>query len=105
MKNYLRAISGLGLALAFGMSAQAQTAAPAAAPPPAWKQGMPESMAKSTLAPLPGKLVATKAADVPINKIKLPPGFKVEVWADSIPGGRAITEGENGKYYVGTRAL
>ena len=109
MKNYLRAISGLGLALAFGMSAQAQTAAPAAAPaaapPPAWKQGMPESMAKSTLAPLPGKLVATKAADVPIDKIKLPPGFKVEVWADGIPGGRAITEGENGKYYVGTRAL
>ena len=105
MKNYLRAISGLGLALAFGMSAQAQTAAPAAAPPPAWKQGMPESMAKSTLAPLPGKLVATKAADVPIDKIKLPPGFKVEVWADGIPGGRAIAEGENGKYYVGTRAL
>jgi glucose/arabinose dehydrogenase len=109
VKNYLRTISGLGLALAFSMSAQAQTAAPAAAPaaapPPAWKQGMPESMAKSTLAPLPGKLVATKAADVPIDKIKLPPGFKVEVWADSIPGGRAITEGENGKYYVGTRAL
>ena len=105
MKNYLRAISSLGLALAFSMSAQAQTAAPAAAPPPAWKQGMPESMAKSTLAPLPGKLVATKAADVPIDKIKLPPGFKVEVWADGIPGGRAIAEGENGKYYVGTRAL
>ena len=107
MKNYLRTISGLGLALAFSMSAQAQTAAPAAAPapPPAWKQGMPESMAKSTLAPLPGKLVATKAADVPIDKIKLPPGFKVEVWADGIPGGRAIAEGENGKYYVGTRAL
>ncbi|MEY3670786.1 MAG: hypothetical protein RI904_443, partial [Pseudomonadota bacterium] len=107
MNNYLRTISGFGLALAFSMSAQAQTAAPAAAPapPPAWKQGMPESMANSTLAPLPGKLVATKAADVPIDKIKLPPGFKVEVWADGIPGGRAIAEGENGKYYVGTRAL
>ncbi len=94
MKNYSRTISGLGLALAFSMSAQAQTAAPAPAaapaPPPAWKQGMPESMATSTLAPLPGKLVATKAADVPIDKIKLPPGFKVEVWADGIPGGRAI---------------
>ncbi len=99
MNNYLRTISGFGLALAFSMPAQAQTAAPAAAPapPPAWKQGMPESMAKSTLAPLPGKLVATKAADVPIDKIKLPPGFKVDVWADGIPGGRAIAEGENGK--------
>lgn len=106
MKNHIRVLSGLGLAFAIGASVQAQTAAPAApAPPPAWKQGMPASMATSTLAPLPGKLVATKAADVPIDRIKLPPGFKVEVWADQIPGGRAITEGDNGKYYVGTRAL
>jgi len=85
--------------------AQAPAAAPAAAPPPIWKQGMPTSMENSTLAPLPGKLVATKAADVPLDRIKLPPGFKVEVWADSIPGSRAIAAGENGKYYVGTRAL
>ncbi|HBI84456.1 MAG TPA: sorbosone dehydrogenase, partial [Alcaligenaceae bacterium] len=85
--------------------AQAPAAAPAAAPPPAWKQGMPASMANSTLAPLPAKLTATKAADVPIDKIKLPPGFKVEVWADSVPGSRAIAQGDDGKYYVGTRPL
>ena len=66
---------------------------------------MPDSLANSTLAPLAGKLTATKAADVPLNKIKLPPGFKVEVWADSVPGSRAIAQGDNGKYYVGSRPL
>ena len=91
--------------LAASAFAQAPAAAPAPAPAPAWKQGMPDNMATSTLAPLAGKLTATKAADVPLNKIKLPPGFKVEVWADSVPGSRAITEGDGGKFYVGTRPL
>ena len=95
---------GIAVSITMGaLSAHAQT--PAAAPAPAWKQGMSEAMATSTLAPLPGKLTATKAADVPINRIKLPPGFKVEVWADSVPGSRAIAQGDGGKYYVGTRPL
>jgi hypothetical protein len=104
LKTYTRVMGGLGLALTFGLGvltaqAQAPAAAPAA-PPPAWKQGMPESMANSTLAPLPAKLTTTKAADVPLDKIKVPAGFKVEVWADSIPGSRAIAEGDDGKYYA-----
>ena len=109
MKTYTRVMGELGLALTFGLGAlTAQAQAPAAAPaapPPAWKQGMPDSMASSTLAPLAAKLTVTKAADVPLDKIKVPAGFKVEVWADSIPGSRAIAEGDDGKYYVGTRGL
>ena len=106
MKTQYRILGGVSLALSFALGASSAYAQAApAAPPPAWKQGMPDSMATSTLAPLPGKLTVTKAADVPLEKIKLPPGFKVEVWADSIPGARAITQGEGGKYYVGTRAL
>ena len=57
----------MGLALGAG-AALAQTAAPAAAPAPAWKQGMPESMATSTLAPLAGKNTATAAADIPVTR-------------------------------------
>jgi glucose/arabinose dehydrogenase len=88
------------------LSAAAQTpAAPAAAPPPAWQQGRSAEMASSPLAPLAPKLIVTKAADVPLDKLKLPPGFKIEVWADSVPGIRAIARGDNGKYYAGTRPL
>ena len=79
-----------------------------AAPPagqPGWKQGMPASMASSTLAPLPGKNTVTTAAEIPLNQLRLPPGFKVEVWSTGTPGIRAISRGESGKVYGGTRGL
>ena len=79
-------------------------AAPAA-PPPAWQQGRTASMASSSLAPIAGKLTATAVADIPISKLKLPPGFKAEIWASGMPGARAIVQGDNGKYYVGTRGI
>ena len=62
-------------------------------------------MASSSLAPVAGKLTATAAADIPISKLKLPPGFKAEIWASGMPGARAIVQGDNGKYYVGTRGI
>lgn len=75
------------------------------APPPAWQQGKPPAMADSKLAPLAGKMTETPASEIPINNLKLPKGFKVEIWATGIPGGRAIAAGDKGKYYVGTRAI
>jgi len=66
---------------------------------------MPASMASSTLAPLAGKMTVTPADQIPINRIKLPPGFKVEIWATGLPGGRAMAMGDNGKIYVGTRGI
>ena len=71
----------------------------------AWKQGMTPEQATSTLAPLAGKLTVTPAADIPVGKFKLPAGFKAELWATGIPGGREIAEGDNGKFYVGTRGI
>jgi len=83
----------------------AQSANPAPPPPPAWKQGMPASMSDSKLAPLAGKMTVTPAAEIPVQNVKLPPGFKVEIWATGIPGGRAMVRGDDGKIYVGTRAI
>ena len=97
------AVCAAVLTLGIGQT-MAQTAAPAA-PPPAWKQGMPAEMANSTLAPLAGKLTVTAAADIPLNKVKLPPGFKVEIWSTGTPGVRAMSRGESGKIYAGTRGL
>lgn len=88
-------------------AAPAPAAAPAAAPAPqpAWKQGMPASMASSTLAPLAGKLTVTPADQIPLDRVKLPPGFKAEIWATGLPGGRAMAMADNGKIYVGTRGI
>ena len=80
-------------------------AAPAAAPPPAWQQGRAADQATSKLAPHAGRLTATPATDLPLDKFKLPPGFKAEAWATGIPGGRAMARGESGKVYVGTRGI
>ena len=102
---------------AFAASAFAQAPAkPAAAPaaasqpapsaaPPAWKQGMGDKYKDSTLAPNAGKNTETAAADIPINTLKVPKGFKVELWASGMPGARAMVRGDKGKIYIGTRGL
>jgi len=87
-------------ALAAGVMAQT-----APAPQPAWKQGMPANMSDSKLAPLAGRMTVTPAAEIPVQNIKLPPGFKAEVWATGMPGARAMALGDNGKIYIGTRAI
>ncbi len=97
-----------GCATAPAPKAEAPAPAPVAAAPapaPAWKQGMGPDMANSKLAPLPGKMTVTPASEIPIDKLKLPPGFKIEVWATGMPGARAMARGDNGKIYIGTRAI
>ena len=88
--------------LAFSASALAQ--APAA-PPPAWKQGMSDKMKDSKLAPNAGKNTETPASEIPMDKLNVPKGFKVELWATGMPGGRAMARGDKGKIYMGTRGL
>jgi glucose/arabinose dehydrogenase len=83
----------------------AQAATPAAAPPPAWQQGRPAGMAASPLAPVAGKNTITPPSDIPINKINVPAGFKVELWAHGMPGARAMVRGDGGKIYIGTRGI
>jgi len=86
-------------------AAPAPAAAAPAAPAPAWQQGRTADQASSTLAPHAGKLTATPASELPLDKLKLPPGFKAEVWATGVPGGRAMVRGDSGKVYVGTRGI
>ncbi len=40
---------------------------------------------------------------LPIDRLKLPEGFKIEVYADSIDGARSMAMGDNGTLFVGTR--
>jgi len=75
-------------------------------PPPAWQQGKPPAMGESKLAPHAGKMTETPAGEIPVNKLKVPAGFKVELWASGLPGGRAMALSEDGKkVYVGTRII
>ena len=78
-------------------------AAPAAAP--AWQQGRTTAQTSSPLAPVAGKLTVTPASDIQISQLKLPPGFKLDLWSSGTPGVRAMSRGESGKIYAGTRPL
>ena len=76
------------------------------APPPAWHQGKPPALAESKLAPVAGKMTETPAAEIPIDKLKLPKGFKAEIWHTGLVGARAMTMNEDQtKMWVGTRGI
>ncbi|HEY6643394.1 PQQ-dependent sugar dehydrogenase [Povalibacter sp.] len=47
--------------------------------------------------------VASPATDKVIANVRLPPGFKLEVYADDVPFARSMTLGSKGTLFVGTR--
>ncbi|MDX2108543.1 MAG: PQQ-dependent sugar dehydrogenase [Candidatus Melainabacteria bacterium] len=44
----------------------------------------------------------TKVSALPLEKLKLPPGFKVEVYTDQVWGARSLTLSDKGTLFVGT---
>ena len=94
------------LALACAIPAFAQTAAAPAAkaePPPAWKQGIDNTSQPVTLHPFAPIMTGTEAKDIALSKLKVAPGFKVEVWADGVPTARSMALGDKGTVFVGNR--
>jgi glucose/arabinose dehydrogenase len=101
-----KSVFALASAGVFVFSMQTAQSQNKPAPPPAWHQGKPPAMAESKLAPIAGKMTETAASDIPLDKLKLPKGFKAEIWATGLPGGRAMAMSDSGKkVWVGTRAL
>ena len=101
MDKLLRtAAAGIGFAaVAFASLAQQP------APPPSWQQGRSTEQAASPLHPIAPILTGRAASELPVDKLKVPPGFKVEVWADGVPEARSLALGDNGTVFVGNRNL
>jgi len=72
-------------------------------PPPDWFLG-DETEAQKGLAPPVGPAIPTPVAELQddLKKIKLPPGFKIEVYASGIPEARQMAWGANGTLFVGS---
>ncbi len=113
-RAHTRALLGLAAAAALALVAGCALQPPA--PPTvssvvtapvaqAWQQGRTAEQANSTLAPLAGKLTVTPPEQIALDKLKVPAGFKLELWAHGLPGGRAMARADNGKIYVGTRGI
>jgi glucose/arabinose dehydrogenase len=89
-------------------AAPASPAAPAAAPaapaaPPPWMQGRGEKDAGSTLHPFAPHVTGRAAGELPLDKLKVPAGFKVELWAEGIPEARSLALGDKGTVFVSNR--
>ena len=44
-------------------------------------------------------------SNLPLDRLTLPPGFNIEVYADSVDGARSMAMGDNGTLFVSTRNL
>ena len=120
MMSYSSAPRSLLLAGAFfgaftlGAAAQqpatppAAGAAPAAAaplPPGSPLIGRPDSEAAAKLAPVAPPPMAAAPDKLPTAKLKVPPGFNIEVYAAGIANARSLAEGDKGTVFVGSRLV
>ena len=64
-----------------------------------------ESKQDSNLKPHPTPPIAPAADKLPLDKIKLPAGFKAEVWSSGHPGARTMVMGDKGTMFMGTRVI
>ena len=53
----------------------------------------------------PPRMTVTTPDKIPVDKLKVPSGFKVELWAHGMPGARMMTRGDKGTIFVGTRTI
>ena len=89
----------LALTAGFALAADPPPAA-ASAPKeevPFWAVGMPNG---NKLAPVPSFPIPTAADQLPVAKLKVPPGFKVEVWAPGVLDARGLRLGDKGTVFV-----
>jgi glucose/arabinose dehydrogenase len=105
-------------AFTFNAAAQQPATPPAAAPavaPPAAAPALPPGSpligrptgneAAAKLAPVAPPPIAAAPDKLPLAKLKLPPGFNIEVYAAGMANARSLAEGDKGTVFVGTRLV
>ncbi len=85
--------------------AACSAAAQQPSPPPTWQQGRPEAAGQSTLAPVAPPPIPTAADKLPLDKLQLSKGFKIEVYASGVANARTLRQGDKGTLFVSTRLL
>lgn len=102
-------LRGLWLAGAFlGMctvGAAAQQASPSPLPPGSPLIGRPDNEAAQKLAPQVAPPIAAAADKLPVAKLKVPPGFNIEVYASGMTNAREMALGDKGTVFVGSRLV
>jgi glucose/arabinose dehydrogenase len=99
--------AAIGLLLAVPAIAQQQPPAGGAAPPPPkeeevpfWAIGKPKTGAGAQMSPVASNPVPVAADKLPVKSLKVPPGFKVEVYQAGVLDARGMREGDQGTVFV-----
>jgi glucose/arabinose dehydrogenase len=103
-------VAGVLACLIAAGPAIAQQPAPSAPPrPPGFsdldKTKPAESRQDTSLRPHATPPTVTAADKIPVDKIKLPAGFKAEIWSQGHPAARTMVMGPKGTIFMGTRQL
>ena len=110
-KTSTKGLSGLrlgtfGLLVGLLMAAQPALAQrPASQANPLDKSDLGRSKQDPDLKGVPVPVTVTPLDKVPLNRIKVPTGFKVDVYAHGMPGARTMLRGEKGTIFVGSRTI
>jgi glucose/arabinose dehydrogenase len=65
----------------------------------------PDSPEAARLAPVSPPPLATPADKLPISRLKVPPGFAIEVYASGLTNARSLRAGAKGTVFVGSRLV
>jgi len=60
---------------------------------------------KLDLASVRADFTGRPSKELPLDKLKVPPGFKVEVWVEGVPEARSLALGDKGTVFVSNRNL
>ena len=97
----LCAFAGLAVAAWPAMAQQpGASSPPKAAEEPFWAVGRPKTGPGAQMAPVPAFPIPTPADKLPVSKMKVPPGFKVEVFAAEVFDARGLRQGDRGTVFV-----
>src|SRR5712672_4364432 len=112
-RSLVLAVAFIGI-FSFGAAAQQPANPPAAAAQPAAPALPPGSPligrpagneAAAKLAPMVPPAIAAAPDKLPTAKLKLPPGFNIEVYAAGMANARSLAQGDKGTVFVGSRLV
>jgi glucose/arabinose dehydrogenase len=102
LRNSLVAAAAIG-GLVFAIQPAVGQAPPGFSPLD--KSNPAQSKQDSNLKPHPTPPVAAAVDKLPLDKIKLPAGFKAELYSSGHPGARTMVMGNKGTLFMGTRII
>jgi glucose/arabinose dehydrogenase len=106
IRTHRLALAAVAAGLMLPLPAWAQQAPGAAAPAPGSAlYGRPDNEHAAKLAPVAPPPIPMAADKLPVPKLKVPQGFKVEVYASGVANARSLRQGDKGTVFVGSRLI